>query len=102
VTTLEMPQRTRAYTGLAQVTAPRDDPTARHNCRPYNAIRPARSTRCCAWFDEFNQSQVECADASAFATAHQTFAVKRHDRLAQAAVHRRYELQPLNLGTNPE
>jgi len=57
---------------------------------------------CCAWFDEFNQSQVDCADASAFATAHQTFAVKRHDRLAKAEVRRRCELLPLNLGAKRE
>jgi len=40
-----MPQRTRAYTGLAQVTAPSDKLTARQNRRPCNAICPARSTR---------------------------------------------------------
>ena len=57
---------------------------------------------CCAWFDEFNQSQADCADASAFATAHQTFAVKRYERLAKAEVRRRCELLPLNLGTNRE
>jgi len=57
---------------------------------------------CCAWFDEFNQSQADCADASAFATAHQTFAVKRHERLAKAVVRRRCELLPLNLGANRE
>jgi len=57
---------------------------------------------CCAWFDEFNQSQADCADASAFATAHQTFAVKRHERLAKAEVRRRCELLPLSLGVGQE
>jgi len=57
---------------------------------------------CCAWFDEFNQSQADCVDASAFATAHQAFAVRRHDRLAKAEVRRRCELLPLNLGANRE
>ncbi len=57
---------------------------------------------CCAWFDEFNQSQADCADASAFATMHQTFAVKRYARLAKAEVRRRCELLPLNLGANRE
>lgn len=53
---------------------------------------------CCAWFDEFNQSQVDCAEAQAFATAHQAFAVRRHDRLATAEVRRRGDLLPLDLG----
>lgn len=57
---------------------------------------------CCAWFDEFNQSQADCADARTFATAHQAFAIKRHERLAKAQVRRRCELLPLNLGTNRE
>lgn len=55
---------------------------------------------CCAWFDEFNQAQVDCADASGFAVAHDAFAVKRHDRLAAAQVRRRCELLPLNLGSD--
>jgi CRISPR-associated endonuclease/helicase Cas3 len=52
---------------------------------------------CCAWFDEFNQLQADCADASVFAVAHQAFAAKRHDRLAKAEVRRRCELLPLPL-----
>lgn len=65
--------------------------------------RPGSTDRapevCCAWFDEFNQSQVDCAEAQAFATAHQAFAAKRHDRLATAQVRRRGELLPLDLGS---
>ncbi|NMM37368.1 MAG: type I-F CRISPR-associated helicase Cas3 [Glaciimonas sp.] len=54
---------------------------------------------CCAWFDEsINPSQVDCADAQTFATAHQAFAAKRHDRLATSQVRRRGELLPLDLG----
>lgn len=53
---------------------------------------------CCAWFDEFNQSQVDCAGAQLFATAHQAFAAKRQDRLAKAEVRRRCALLPLDLG----
>ncbi|WP_025042087.1 type I-F CRISPR-associated helicase Cas3f [Nitrosospira briensis] len=53
---------------------------------------------CCAWFDEFNQSQVDCTDTSVFVLAHQTFAAKRHDRLGNAGVRRRCHLLPLNLG----
>ena len=45
VTTRKQPQRTRAYTGLPQVTAPRDVLTARRNHRPCNAICTARSPR---------------------------------------------------------
>jgi CRISPR-associated endonuclease/helicase Cas3 len=59
---------------------------------------------CCAWFDEFNQLQADCADASAFTAAHESFAAKRHERLGKAAVRRRCELLPLPLksGTGRE
>jgi CRISPR-associated endonuclease/helicase Cas3 len=64
--------------------------------------RPGATDRapevCCAWFDEFNQAQADCADAQAFVTAHRAFARKRHDRLATAQVRRRGELLPLDLG----
>lgn len=53
---------------------------------------------CCAWFDEFNQAQADCADAQVFNAAHQAFAAKRHDRLAKAEVRRRCALLPLDLG----
>lgn len=52
---------------------------------------------CCAWFDEFNQAQVDCADAPTFASAHLAFAAKRHGRLATAEVRRRCALLPLDL-----
>ena len=55
---------------------------------------------CCAWFDEFNQAQIDCGDVSAFIAAHDAFATKRHDRLGAAQVRRRCELLPLNLGTD--
>lgn len=69
--------------------------------------RPASADRapevCCAWFDEFNQSQVDCAEAQAFAAAHRAFAAKRHDRLATAQVRRRGALLPLDFGgLNPD
>lgn len=64
--------------------------------------RPSATDRepevCCAWFDEFNQAQADCADAQGFATAHKAFATKRHDRLATAQVRRRCAVLPLNLG----
>ena len=53
---------------------------------------------CCAWFDEFNQSQVDCADAGVFVAAHDAFTVKRSNRLAKSEVRRRCELLPLDLG----
>lgn len=55
---------------------------------------------CCAWFDEFNQGQADCADASGFVAAHEAFAAKRHDRLATAQVRRRCALLPLSLGAD--
>jgi CRISPR-associated endonuclease/helicase Cas3 len=52
---------------------------------------------CCAWFDEFNQLQVDCADAQAFVMAHQSFATKRQDRLSTAQVRRRGKILPMDL-----
>ena len=52
---------------------------------------------CCAWFDEFHQTQADCSDASAFEAAHQAFAAKRHARLALEAARRRCTLLPLEL-----
>ncbi|MBN9133501.1 MAG: type I-F CRISPR-associated helicase Cas3 [Nitrosospira multiformis] len=52
---------------------------------------------CCAWFDESSQSQADCADASAFIAAHESFAGKRHERLSKAEVRRRCKLLPLSL-----
>jgi|GEM_PF-3096673 len=54
VTTRSLPQRTRAYAGLPQVTAPSDVLTARQNRRPCNAIctRPLPAghvSRSAAW-----------------------------------------------------
>ena len=49
VTTLEMPQRTRAYTGLPHVTAPSDELKARRIRRPCNAICPTRLTHPEPW-----------------------------------------------------
>ena len=55
---------------------------------------------CCAWFDEFSQSQADCADAQAFVTAHQGFAETRKQDLAKAPVRRRYSLLPLDVGAD--
>lgn len=55
---------------------------------------------CCAWFDEFSQRQADCADAQGFASAHEAFAAKRAQCLAKAPVRRRYDLLPLDLGTD--
>lgn len=50
---------------------------------------------CCAWFDEFAQSQRDCVDAATFAHAHLAFAQQRHTRLGQQTVRRRSALLPL-------
>ena len=53
---------------------------------------------CCAWFDEFDQSQADCKEAQSFAKTHHAFVAKRYDRLAKAQVRRRGDLLPLDLG----
>ena len=57
---------------------------------------------CCAWFDEFNQAQADCANAAGFVAAHDAFAAKRYERLAAAQVRRRCALIPLALGVDRE
>lgn len=52
---------------------------------------------CCAWFDEFHQSQVDCGDRAVFDTAHQAFVGRRSSALAKETVRRRSELLPLDL-----
>ncbi|MCX7257964.1 MAG: type I-F CRISPR-associated helicase Cas3, partial [Polaromonas sp.] len=54
------------------------------------------------WFDEFSQSQTDCADAQGFAAAHQNFAARRCEQLAKAVVRRRYELLALDMGAERE
>lgn len=53
---------------------------------------------CCAWFDEFSQSQADCTDAQSFAAVHQSFSARRCGQLAKAVVRRRYELLALDVG----
>ncbi len=58
--------------------------------------RPCETpTVCCAWFDEFDQSQQDCVDSGTFGNAHLAFAEQRHARLGKALVRRRAELVPL-------
>ena len=69
--------------------------------------RPGAAERmpdvCCAWTDEFSADAADCADAAAFASAHQAFAAKRVARLAKAQVRRRCALLALDLaGLNME
>ncbi len=55
---------------------------------------------CCAWIDEFDQSQADCATALAFEQNHAQFARQRHKRLGdtdKVVVRRQAELVPLNL-----
>ena len=63
--------------------------------RPEGNARPPEI--CCAWVDEFRQSQRDCADGSAFDAEHQTFAARRHARLGHEPVLRRSALLPLAL-----
>lgn len=73
----------------------------RHHFQRNRGERPDAADRapevCCAWFDEFRQSQVDCGDAQAFAMAHHEFAAKRHERLATAEARRRGKLLPLDI-----
>ena len=55
---------------------------------------------CCAWLDEFEQLQADCASLATFEQAHDSFARQRHKRLgeqAEVGVRRRAELVPINL-----
>jgi CRISPR-associated endonuclease/helicase Cas3 len=74
----------------------------RHHFQRNRGQRPEGADRapqvCCAWFDEFSQSQADCADAQGFAAAHQAFAARRCEQLAKAVVRRRYELLALDVG----
>lgn len=62
--------------------------------------RPGQAANvCCAWFDEFDQANRDCADADAFQAAHLDFVRKRHRSLGTAQVRRRGELLPLDFST---
>lgn len=56
---------------------------------------------CCAWFDEFDQLQQDCAAAPAFIEAHALFARKRHARLGKDVVRRLGELLPFKASGSP-
>ena len=58
---------------------------------------------CCAWVDEFDVLQADCAETQTFSQLHHTFAQQRTKKLAQADVRRRSVLVPLDLrGKNRE
>ncbi|MFM9880190.1 MAG: type I-F CRISPR-associated helicase Cas3f [Burkholderiaceae bacterium] len=50
---------------------------------------------CCAWVDEFDVLQADCAEAQAFAQSHHTFTQRRAKMLAEAEVRRRAKLVSL-------
>ncbi|MDZ4271535.1 MAG: type I-F CRISPR-associated helicase Cas3f, partial [Erythrobacter sp.] len=52
---------------------------------------------CCAWFDEFDQQQIDCGDDSGFRTAQLSFALRRNGGLVKETSRRRGELLPLSL-----
>ncbi len=64
--------------------------------RPGDLDRPPDV--CCAWVDEFRQSQADCATPEAFEVAHVAFASERHralDQLAAVEARRRCQLVDL-------
>jgi len=73
-----------------------------HNRGEHPGAADAAPDVCCAWVDEFDQLQLDCASSPAFEQAHAQFAKQRHKRLteqAKACVRRRAELVPLKLPT---
>lgn len=50
---------------------------------------------CCAWFDEFKQQSVNCADLNSFEIAHQKFVEQRAERLHKATVRRKAQIMSL-------
>ncbi len=71
-----------------------------HNRGEHPSAADAAPDVCCAWVDEFDQLQLDCASAQAFEQAHAQFAKQRHKRLtelAKACVRRRAERVPLKL-----
>ncbi len=56
---------------------------------------------CCAWVDEFDVQQANCADGSSFVNEHGNFAKRRALRLGKAEVRRRAVLVPLDLRGKP-
>jgi len=79
----------------------------RGHCPPTRGGRPGDAATppdiCCAWFDEFHQSQADCASGAAFEAPHLAFATRRHLRLSELAKpgelgpRRRAELLPIAL-----
>lgn len=52
---------------------------------------------CCAWFDEHDRQHQDCPDSTTFLQAHNAFAQKRHQKLAEDIVRRRSEIYPISL-----
>lgn len=75
----------------------------RQGRKSYQANRGSKNSTvnvCCAWFDEFNVDQAECAHQQMFATKHQEFVAQRRENLQQQAnkeVRRKAEIKPVNL-----
>lgn len=60
------------------------------NCVESNAVVPV----CCAWIDEFNQRDVDCASSEQFVDAHSAFVDDRVVQLKRAPVRRRMAVLP--------
>lgn len=59
------------------------------------------SNICCAWVDEFDVQQTDCADSPSFAQVHEVFVKRRAQRLGKTEVRRRGVLVPLDLTGKP-
>lgn len=58
---------------------------------------------CCAWIDEYSQSQADCTDAQGFAAGHEAFTAVRSQALADTPKprrRRRYAYLPLSIGSD--
>ena len=65
-----------------------------------NRGEPGQSVNiCCAWFDEFNRAQHDCADRGTFAQRHDDFARQRADKLSETEIRRRGEIGPVPIQT---
>lgn len=66
--------------------------------RGANPTETALPPVCCLWIDEYDQHESACANAADFEQAHQPFALRRSQRLADAAeIRRRATLLPLQI-----
>jgi len=77
----------------------------RQHYRSNRGERPSATVQtteiCCAWVDEFDVQQANCADGASFVSEHGNFAKRRAMRLGKAEVRRRAVLVSLDLRGKP-